>query len=141
VLISGDHLLPRITPHVGIGPDGLGGEEMGDPLGDYLASLERVRTLQVRIVLPAHGPAFTTHDHRVQQILDHHRFRLRAALDAVSRRPRTAWEVAAAVFGDVHPAQHDAATMEMLAHLRHLEVGNQVERVDGDAPVRWRAVA
>lgn len=138
VLVSGDHLLPRITPHVGVGPDGRGGEEAGDPLGDYLASLERVRSLPVRLVLPAHGPTFTDHARRVQQIVDHHRFRLRATLDAAARRPRTAWEVATAVFGSLDVGQQDAATMEILAHLRHLEVQGRVTRVDAD-PVRWLA--
>lgn len=141
VLISGDHLLPRITPHIGLGPNGLGGEDDGDPLGDYLDSLERVRRLTVRLVCPAHGPVFSGHDHRVQQIIDHHRFRLRAAVDAVSRRPRTAWEVCTAIFGVLDSGQHDAATMETLAHLRHLELTGRVMQVDGDAPVRWSVVA
>jgi glyoxylase-like metal-dependent hydrolase (beta-lactamase superfamily II) len=139
VLVSGDHLLPRITPHIGLGPDGLGGEDAGDPLGDYIDSLERVRGLRVKVVCPAHGPVFGNHAHRVQQIIDHHRFRLRAALDAVSRRPRTAWEVCTAIFGRLEDSQHDAATMETLAHLRHLERTSRVVTVDGDAPVRWEA--
>ena len=139
VLVSGDHLLPRITPHVGIGPDGLGGDDAGDPLGDYLASLELVRGLPVRIVCPAHGPVFGDHERRVRQIVDHHNFRLRAVLDAVARRPRTAWEVCSAIFGDLDEGQHDAATMETLAHLRHLELSGRVALVDGDAPVRWSA--
>ncbi len=37
VLIAGDHLLPRITPAVGLYPD-----SRPDPLGDFMASLERV---------------------------------------------------------------------------------------------------
>jgi glyoxylase-like metal-dependent hydrolase (beta-lactamase superfamily II) len=139
VLISGDHLLPRITPHIGLGPDGLGGEDAGDPLGDYIESLEKVRTLPVRIVCPSHGPVFGNHAHRVQQIIDHHRFRLRAAVDAVSRTPRTAWEVCSAIFGRLDDSQQDAATMETLAHLRHLEKNGKVAAVDGDAPVRWAA--
>jgi len=140
VLVSGDHLLPKITPHVGLGPDGMGGEEPGDPLGDFLASLERVRALPVRLVCPAHGPVFTDHARRVQQVVEHHRFRLRAALDAVARRPRTAWEVSTALFGNLEPGQHDAAAMETLAHLRHLELSGQVARVDGEEPVRWAMV-
>ena len=49
VLIGGDHLLARITPAVGLYP-----ESRPDPLGDYLASLERTAELGLRIVYP--GP-------------------------------------------------------------------------------------
>ena len=50
VLIGGDHLLARITPAVGLYP-----ESRPDPLGDYLASLERTAELGLRIVYPGHG--------------------------------------------------------------------------------------
>ncbi len=50
VLIGGDHLLGRISPAVGLYPD-----SRPDPLGDYLASLERTIELAPRIVYPGHG--------------------------------------------------------------------------------------
>lgn len=137
VLISGDHLLPRITPHIGLSPNGRGGEQDGDPLGDYISSLHAVRTLNVRLVCPAHGPVFGNAEHRIQQIIEHHEYRMRVAVDAVSRRPRTAWEVSRAIFGDLDVHSHDAALSETLAHLRHLEVRGRVHVVDDDQPVRW----
>ena len=50
VLVGGDHLLARITPAVGLYP-----ESRPDPLGDYLASLQRTIELAPRIVYPGHG--------------------------------------------------------------------------------------
>ena len=50
ILISGDHLLGDITPNISCYSSD------GDPLGDYLASLEKVRRLDIRIVLPEHPP-------------------------------------------------------------------------------------
>lgn len=137
VLISGDHLLPRITPHIGLGPDGRGGEAEGDPLGDYIASLAAVRALPVRLVCPSHGPVFGNADHRIQQIIEHHEYRMRVALDSLARRPRTAWEVCRAIFGDLEVHSHDAGLAETLAHLRHLEVRGRVTRAGDDQPVRW----
>ena len=53
LMIAGDHLLPRITPHVGFGP----GSE-GNPLGDFIASQKKIQQLDVDLVLPAHGGVF-----------------------------------------------------------------------------------
>ena len=55
MLIAGDHLLPRITPAVGLYPD-----SRPDPLGDFLASLERVAELAPRLALPGTGSRSTT---------------------------------------------------------------------------------
>ncbi|TYR65083.1 MBL fold metallo-hydrolase, partial [Streptomyces parvus] len=63
-LFSGDHLLPGISPHIGLyeDPDDTA---VTDPLGDYLASLERIGRLGVAEVLPAHQHAFTDAGGRV----------------------------------------------------------------------------
>lgn len=94
-LFSGDHLLPRITPHIGLyeDPDDT---TVADPLGDYLDSLERVGRLAPAEVLPAHRHAFPDATTRVRELLDHHDERL-AGLRALLTLPsppgnsRNAW--------------------------------------------------
>ncbi|MBD2827289.1 MBL fold metallo-hydrolase [Streptomyces globisporus] len=78
-LFSGDHLLPGISPHIGLyeDPDDTA---VTDPLGDYLASLERVGRLGVAEVLPAHQHAFTDAGGRVRELLAHHEERLTGLL-------------------------------------------------------------
>lgn len=78
-LFSGDHLLPGITPHIGLyeDPDDT---TVTDPLGDYLDSLERVGRLGVAEVLPAHQHAFTDSAGRVRELLGHHEERLAGLL-------------------------------------------------------------
>src|SRR5690606_3961874 len=49
ILVSGDHVLPSITPHI----SGLGVSL--DPLSDFFRSLEKVGELDTSLVLPAHG--------------------------------------------------------------------------------------
>jgi glyoxylase-like metal-dependent hydrolase (beta-lactamase superfamily II) len=114
VLIVGDHLLPKITPHVGIYPDG-----PDNPLGDFLASQRKIQPFDVELVLPAHGGIFHDHRHRANQLIEHHRAREAEMLDLIRRRPQTAFEVAQQVFGDGDkPIFHVmAATFETLAHL------------------------
>jgi glyoxylase-like metal-dependent hydrolase (beta-lactamase superfamily II) len=71
IFVSGDHVLPTITPHV----PGIGSGERS--LGDFLASLDAVAALpEVRIVLPAHGLEFHDLPQRVREIKDHHHERL-----------------------------------------------------------------
>jgi len=72
VLLSGDHVLPSITPHIS-------GLIEGDPLKAYLESLDRVAAFEgVTVVLPAHGHPFTDLPGRVDAIKEHHAERLEA---------------------------------------------------------------
>jgi glyoxylase-like metal-dependent hydrolase (beta-lactamase superfamily II) len=71
LLLSGDHVLPTITPHVG------GISPLADPLGSFLSSLAKLSGLgPVTTVLPAHGQPFSSLSLRVRQIVEHHDTRL-----------------------------------------------------------------
>jgi glyoxylase-like metal-dependent hydrolase (beta-lactamase superfamily II) len=114
VLIVGDHLLPKITPHVGVYPSG-----PTNPLGDFINSQLKVQRFDVEHVLPAHGAVYHDHRHRANQLIEHHRYREAEMLDLVRRKPQCAYEVASQIFGDEErPIFHVmAATFETLAHL------------------------
>ncbi len=136
-LIVGDHLLPKITPHVGFGPG-----STGDPLGDFLASQEKLQPLAVDVVLPAHGGVFADHRHRARQIIQHHQVRLRDMLDIVHRQAHTAYDVArrAFAFDSDSPLTYQfPATFETLAHLEHLRQTGAVLCETRDERVVWRA--
>jgi glyoxylase-like metal-dependent hydrolase (beta-lactamase superfamily II) len=115
VMIVGDHLLPKITPHVGIYPDVAG----TNPLGDFLKSQLKVQKFDVELVLPAHGGVYHDHRHRANQLIEHHRYREAEMLDLTRKAPQTAFEIAQQVFGgEERPIFHVmAATFETLAHL------------------------
>lgn len=70
LFISGDHVLPGITPHIGLAP-----QSGPNPLGDYIASLKRTYDLDVELMLPSHGPPVKGFSRRVGRILAHHRTR------------------------------------------------------------------
>lgn len=138
-LFVGDHLLPKITPHVGVfatGPQ--------NPLGDFLASQEKVASLDASVVCPAHGPVYSTHRHRAHQIIAHHEHRLREMLDIIRLEPSTAFETAAKVFDWVFRdpdarMQKGAAFMETLAHLELLHARGDAEREDREGVVYFKA--
>ena len=116
VLIGGDHLLGRITPAVGLYP-----ESRPDPLGDYLASLERTIELAPRVVYPGHGEPIDDAPKRARELIEHHRIRLDDHAAALSQEPHTAYEISLEVFGrELTPTQRRFAVAETLSHLERL---------------------
>jgi glyoxylase-like metal-dependent hydrolase (beta-lactamase superfamily II) len=133
VLIAGDHLLPRITPAVGLYP-----ESRPDPLGDYLASLERVVELAPRLALPGHGEPIADPAGRALEILDHHRVRLDETQAALGAEPASGYELSYAVFPDDRgPGQRRFAVAETLSHLERLVVEGRATRSSDDGYVTY----
>jgi glyoxylase-like metal-dependent hydrolase (beta-lactamase superfamily II) len=133
VLIAGDHVLPKITPNVGLYPF-----SREDPLSDFIGALERVRGMDVRRVLPAHGDPFDDLAGRAAEIAEHHRARLAAVQDALDGTVRDAYAIAHQLFPNLRSAHEERfAHAEVLAHLRYLERRGAVESLPG-TPVRWR---
>lgn len=137
VLMTGDHVLPRITPVVGAHP-----ADEADPLADFLASLELVSGLGVDRALPAHERTFVGVPERVEELRSHHEARLEEVTRAVKARPRvTAWEVAQVLTwsrplsGATGPTRR-LALAETQAHLVHLEARGTVARTQNDVE-RW----
>jgi glyoxylase-like metal-dependent hydrolase (beta-lactamase superfamily II) len=125
VLLSGDHVLPTITPHIS-------GLAHADSLTTYFSSLDKVAALgaATKVVLPAHGEPFTGLADRVAAIHSHHEERLerlRQALDALDR-PATVNEMSHHIFSP--RAQGPMADSETYAHLEHLRRMGGATRVE-----------
>jgi glyoxylase-like metal-dependent hydrolase (beta-lactamase superfamily II) len=128
IFISGDHLLPSITPHIDFQR---GAEE--DPLGDYLDSLAKVEELGPTLVLPGHGKPFDDGADRARAIARHHDRRLGSILQVVRSRPRTASQVTEEIFGpELLDFERRLALGEALAHLAYLRVRGEVERIQDE---------
>jgi len=133
VLIGGDHLLRAISPAVGLYPD-----SRPDPLGDYLASLERTIELAPRIGYPGHGEPLGDAAARAQGLSEHHRVRLDDTAAALARRPRSAYEVSLELFGRELPqTQRRFAVAETLSHLERLVRDGRASRAGDDNRVTY----
>jgi len=116
VLLAGDHVLPDITPSVGLYP-----ESQPDPLGAYLSSLERTIELAPRLALPGHGDPILDPAGRAREIVEHHHERLDETRAALSAEPRTGYEISMSLFpGALGASQRRFAVAETLAHLERL---------------------
>ncbi|HEX8995129.1 MAG TPA: MBL fold metallo-hydrolase [Ktedonobacterales bacterium] len=142
LFIAGDHILPSITPNIGYYPD-----SRPDPLGDYYASLLRVRDLPARVVAPGHGLPFATLAERADALREHHIERSAAIRALVERRPEgfAANDIASELFGERLRTVDDRrfALAETLAHLEHLRANGhtEIERADGLYRYRPTAIA
>ncbi|HET9111878.1 MAG TPA: MBL fold metallo-hydrolase [Ktedonobacterales bacterium] len=127
LFIAGDHILPSITPNIGLYPD-----SRPDPLSDYFASLGKVRELPARIVAPGHGMPFAGLTERVDALREHHIERGAVIHGLVGQEPAglTANAVAGALFGERLRTIDDRrfALAETLAHLEHLRLRGLVRR-------------
>jgi glyoxylase-like metal-dependent hydrolase (beta-lactamase superfamily II) len=136
ILLSGDHVLPTITPHI----SGISTTE--DPLADFFSSLERMADLPgVQRVLPAHGDPFDDLAGRVKSIERHHEERLDTLrVASLEMGPATVQELSKKLFKP--RAWGPMAESETYAHLEHLRVAGQATRreVDGGLVYDVRAV-
>ncbi len=143
-LFTGDHVLPDITPHIGIYPFD---RDDIDPLGDFLDSLDRVCELGPLDALPAHEWIFPDVAARAAEIRHHHEEKLERLRALLAQRPEplTIWEVAAMMtwnrpWGELSPVLRSMAAGEAAAHLRTLEARGGVRRISGLDPVRFQAL-
>ncbi len=123
IMFSGDHVLPRITPSIGLEPD-----PKVSPLADFLASLELIRKRPDARMLAAHGPVGMRVHERVDELIAHHGKRLDATLAALAEGRSTAYAVAGALtwtrrdhtLSELDPFNEMLATLETMAHLEVL---------------------
>ncbi|MFQ6053128.1 MAG: MBL fold metallo-hydrolase [Candidatus Bathyarchaeia archaeon] len=138
LLFSGDHVLPRITSHIGLHT-----YEAADPLSDYLNSLEKLKNLPVDLVLPAHEYTFRDLGGRIDALKHHHRMRCMEIMGALDGW-RTVFQVSAYVSWDSVPWNRmrfwtkRMAAAETLAHLVYLRNRGAVEERDIDGVLYYR---
>jgi glyoxylase-like metal-dependent hydrolase (beta-lactamase superfamily II) len=105
----------------------------GGDLGQYLASLERLLSLEPRRLLPAHGPAIDEPRIVLAGYLEHRRQRERQVLDALRAGHASVQAIAESIYDGLAPALMPAAQENVRAHLEKLKT----ERRATDEHGRW----
>jgi glyoxylase-like metal-dependent hydrolase (beta-lactamase superfamily II) len=133
ILLSGDHILPQITPNISLYP-----WSGGNPLGSYLTSLKQLKQLEIDLVLPGHEGIFTNLRQRIAELLQHHEQRKNAILRLIGGKPKTAYKVALSIpwtverkevsFNELSSMDKRMAIWETLAHLELLRSEEKVEK-------------
>ena len=131
ILFSGDHVLPKITSHISLHT-----WENRNPLNDYMLSLEKVGSLNVDLVLPAHEQTFTNLKERVFELKTHHIARLNEVKDSLRQGDKTVFQVAGRIHWDSRPWPlmdfwtKRMAAAETYAHLIYLRNKGEVNETN-----------
>lgn len=125
LLISGDQMLPRMSPIVGVWEF----SETSNPLQDWFRSLDGLEALpEDTLVLPAHDEPFVGVRTRARSLRDRHIRKLERLLDACRSEPRTTFSLARELYPrHLSHFQTVFACAETLAHLHFLKAAQQVE--------------
>jgi glyoxylase-like metal-dependent hydrolase (beta-lactamase superfamily II) len=138
LLISGDQILPRISSNVSVYPI----EPDGDPMADWLASLDKLQreVPDDVLVLPSHNECFRGLHARIDRLrqgqanaLD----RLRSALEAPKRAVDVFGSLFARSIAESNVALLGMATGESLACLNYLLQRGEIRRDVDDDGIAW----
>ena len=139
ILISGDHLLGRVSLYYDYG-------HTPDPAGEFLSSLDVIDALDSGLCLSGHGRPFRD----VAEHIDANRRevasrmeRVRGALSGSGGRPMTPFEIVPILLGDPNPSPMmvNWGLSETLSYLRHLERLDEAEKVESSPAERWALAA
>jgi glyoxylase-like metal-dependent hydrolase (beta-lactamase superfamily II) len=143
LFFAGDHVLPHITPSIGFEAPAA-----PLPLANYLRSLNLVRALPDRRLLPAHGPVQPTLHARVDELLEHHARRLDECAAIVAGDSLTPYQVAQRMtwtrrqraFADLDQFNQILAVAETAAHLDVLVTQNRLRCHEVDGVCRYSSI-
>lgn len=142
ILIAADHLLGHISsnPIITRPRDGAAGGGHPQALVTYLRSLELTRAMDVELVLPGHGDPITDHRSLIDQRFSMHLRRADKLHRLIAERPRSAYELAQALWGNIAVTQAYLTLSEVLGHTDILVNEGRVRELEAGGVVRFEAV-
>jgi glyoxylase-like metal-dependent hydrolase (beta-lactamase superfamily II) len=140
MLLAADHLLQHISsnPLISRPSDGTG--QRPQALVTYLESLRKTREMDIRLVLPGHGNPISDHRAVIDERFDLHRRRAEKLHRLIVERPRTAYGLAQALWGNIAVTQAYLTLSEVLGHTDLLINDGRVREVEEDGVARFEAV-
>jgi glyoxylase-like metal-dependent hydrolase (beta-lactamase superfamily II) len=143
-LIGGDHLIKHISSNPLVSRP-LGGRS-GEPGGGrpralmmYMDSLRETRELPAEVVLPGHGEPVTDHAALIDERFALHERRAAKIGGLIADRPRTAYEIAQELWGNVAVTQAFLTLSEVLGHVDLLIDRGEVREVEVGGVIRYES--
>jgi glyoxylase-like metal-dependent hydrolase (beta-lactamase superfamily II) len=130
IFFSGDHILEDITPNISMWAD------TGNPLQEYLDSLDKINLYEISQVFPGHRRIFTDYRKRIAELKNHHRIRAKEIISILRSGSRTAYDIASLMTWDIDCKKWDDfpapqkwfASGEALSHLQYLLAENKLQK-------------
>ena len=143
ILISGDHILPNITPNIALHP-----QSGRNPLNDYLTALNTVKQLEVELVLPGHEHPFNNLPARIDEIIQHHHQRNSKILNTIKDTTKSAYQVATELtwrpgtrgnnWQNLSPLDRRLALLETLSHLEFMRFEGKLAKLSQDSIIYYQ---
>ena len=143
ILLSADHILPTITPNVGLHP-----QSSDNPLGDYINSLNDIKQLDVDLILPGHENPFTGLEARIDKLIQHHKQRNSEILATIKAEPKTTYQIAKGItwlsdlngvgWQSLSPRDKRLAVLETLAHLESMKISGKIDKFLKDSIIYYQ---
>jgi glyoxylase-like metal-dependent hydrolase (beta-lactamase superfamily II) len=141
-LLAGDHLIKHISSNPVIAQP-LGGRS-GEPgsgrprsLIMYMESLRETREMAIETVLPGHGHAFGDHATLIDERFAMHERRAGRIAALIAERPRSAHDIAQAIWGNVAVTQAYLTLSEVLGHIDLLLERGEVREIERGGVVQF----
>ena len=140
-LLAADHLLAHISSNPLITRPRDGTTERPRALMTYLRSLRETREMDFDMVLPGHGDPVTDHRALIDERLRMHRRRAEKLHGLITERPRSAYELAQSLWGNIAVTQAYLTLSEVLGHTDILLDEGRVREVEQAGVVRFNATS
>jgi len=138
ILVAGDHLIEHISSNPLISRL-VGSKERPQSLVTYLESLRRTQQMNAALVLPGHGDPVVDHADLIDRRLAMHAHRAEKIHRLIAERPRTAYDLAQAMWGNVAVTQAYLTLSEVLGHTDLLVNAGQAREVESGGHVVFEA--
>jgi glyoxylase-like metal-dependent hydrolase (beta-lactamase superfamily II) len=139
ILLAADHLLPNISSNPLLARPLDGSSERPQALVTYIESLKKTREMPAEIVLPGHGEPITDHVELIDSRFAGYERRKEKLHRLIAERPRNAYELAQALWGNVAVTQAFLTLSEVIGHTDLLVNEGRVREVEDGAVIRYEA--
>jgi glyoxylase-like metal-dependent hydrolase (beta-lactamase superfamily II) len=138
LFFSADHFLERVSPNPIMDLEAEGTNSSSKPLITYLQSLDRVRALEPKLILPGHGVPFGEPNSVMYSLASFYHRRQTKLLATLERRNLTVYEAMKELFTQEIGFELILMMSETLGNLEVLESRGEVVRETIDGLVRFR---
>jgi glyoxylase-like metal-dependent hydrolase (beta-lactamase superfamily II) len=139
ILIAADHLIAHISSNPLITRPLDGSDERPQALVTYIESMRKTREMPAEIVLSGHGEPIVDHVALIDDRIAKHERRKEKIYRLIAERPRSGYEIAQAIWGNVAVTQAFLTLSEVIGHADLLVNEDRVREDDDGEVIRYEA--
>jgi len=137
ILIAADHLIAHISSNPLISRPLDGSEGRPQALVTYIESMRRTREMPAEIVLSGHGDPITEHAKLIDERIAKHESRKEKIYKLIAAQPRSGFEIAQAIWGNVAVTQAFLTLSEVIGHADLLVNEGRVREANDGNVIRY----